>query len=88
MLVVRIRGDGDTVPSPFAYAVKCGGECGLLMPAPKSFLDARLRARERAFVVERPVGIGAVPRFNGGGNVTPDGDSGPGEEFRGKVSDH
>jgi hypothetical protein len=58
--------------------VKCGGERGLVKLAPKSFFDARVRARERAFVAGRPVGIGTLPGFCGGGNVRADGDSGEG----------
>jgi hypothetical protein len=46
------------------------------MPAPKSFFEASDRARERALVAERPVGIGALPWFCGGGKVGPDGESG------------
>jgi hypothetical protein len=53
------------------------------MPAPKSFFEASDRARERAFVAKRPVGIGALPWFCGGGKVGPDGESG---ERRGKRS--
>lgn len=47
------------------------------MLAPKSFFEAMLRARERAFVGVRPAGIG-TPGFCGGGNVRVDGDSGEG----------
>ena len=47
------------------------------MLAPKSFFEARLRARERAFVVVRPAGIG-TSGFCGGGNVRADSDSGVG----------
>ena len=56
--------------------MKCGGECGLFMLAPQSFFDARVRARERAFVADRPVGIGTLPGFCAGGKVRADGDSG------------
>jgi hypothetical protein len=48
------------------------------MLAPKSFFDAMVRARERAFVADRPDGIGTLPGFCGGGNVKVDGDSGGG----------
>lgn len=41
----------------------------MLRLAPKSFFDARVRARERAFVAMRPVGIGTLPGFGGGGKV-------------------
>ncbi len=58
--------------------MKRGGEFGLLILAPKSFFDARVRARESAFVADRPVGIGTLPGFCGGGNVRADGDSGEG----------
>jgi hypothetical protein len=57
--------------------MKCGGEPAPLMFAPKSFFEAMLRARERAFVAVRLVGIG-IPGFCGGGNVRADGDSGEG----------
>jgi len=58
---VRIRGDGELLSSPFAKEGKLESECGLLRLAPKSFFDARDKARDRAFVAERPAGIGTPP---------------------------
>jgi hypothetical protein len=56
--------------------MKCGGERAMLTLPPKSFFDARVRARERAFVAVRLVGLGTLPGFGGGGKIGVDCESG------------
>lgn len=42
---------GEYGPTPSPYTLKCVEERVVLTPAPKSFFDAMVRARERALMV-------------------------------------